>query len=77
MAKNSKVGDWCLYQNHTEIRIYVCQLSPYKLPKYLPMRIFALEYFRKIINFDEVCFLYARKKVKNQLGPFICNNRED
>jgi len=44
------------------------------------MKIFALEYFRQIINSDEVNFLSARKKthfkVKNQLGPFICNNRE-
>ena len=44
------------------------------------MRIFALEYFRKIINSDEVNFLSARKKtkfkMKNQLGPFIWNNRE-
>jgi len=44
------------------------------------MRIFALEYFRQIINSDEVNFLSARKKtqfkMKNQLGPFICNNNE-
>ena len=44
------------------------------------MRIFSLEYFRQIINYDEVNFLAARKKtqfkMKNQLGPFICNNRE-
>lgn len=44
------------------------------------MRIFSLEYFRQIINSDEVNFLAARKKtlfkIKNQLGPFICNKRE-
>lgn len=44
------------------------------------MRIFALEYFRHIIKLDDVNFLLARKKtqfkIKNQLGPFICNNRE-
>ncbi len=44
------------------------------------MRIFALEYFRQIIKSDEVNFLSARKKtefkMKNQLGPFILNNRE-
>jgi len=80
LAKKSKVGDWYLYQNHTEIRVYGYQLAPYKLPKYLLMRIYALEYFRKIINLDEVNFLSARKKtqfnMKNQLGPFICLNRE-
>jgi len=47
LSKQSKVGDWYLYQNHTEIRIYGCQLAPYKLPKYLPMRLFALEYIGK------------------------------
>jgi len=44
------------------------------------MRIFALEYIRQIIDSDEVNFLSARKKtqfkMKNQLGPFICNTRE-
>ena len=80
LNEQCKVGDWYLYQNHTEVRVYACQLTPYKLPKYLPMRIFSLEYIRKIINSDDVNFLSARKKtqfkIKNQLGPFICNNRE-
>ena len=30
-----KTGDWFLYQNHTEIRVYGCELAPYKLPKYV------------------------------------------
>ena len=62
-------GDWYLYQNHTEIRIYGCQLAPYKLPKYLPMRLFSLEYYRQIMNSDEINFVSAKKrsqfKVKN------------
>ena len=62
MAKNSKVGDWYLYQNHTEIRIYGYELAPYKFPKYLPMRIFSLEYFRQIISSDEIHFIDYRKK---------------
>ena len=44
------------------------------------MKLFALEYSRQIINSNEVNFLVAKKKtefkMKNQLGPFICNNRE-
>jgi len=74
------VGDWYIYQNHTEIRIYGCHLAPYKLPKYLPMRLFALEYYRKIMDSDEIDFVSTKKrsqfKVKNHLGPFICNSRE-
>ena len=42
LSKQYRVGDWYLYQNHTEIRIYGCDLAPYKLPRYLPMRLFAL-----------------------------------
>jgi hypothetical protein len=42
----AKTGDWYLYQNHTEIRVYGCEFPPYRLPKYLPVRIFSLEYIR-------------------------------
>jgi len=80
LSKQYKVGDWYMYQNHTGIRIYGCELPPYKLPRYLPMRLFSLEYYRKIINSDEVHFVRIKKKaqlrIKDHLGPFICNNRE-
>jgi len=50
------------------------------MPRYLPMRLFALEYYRKMINSDEAHFVKAKKKVqlriKDQLVPFICNSRE-
>ena len=76
---NHQVGDWYFYQNHTDIRIYGCELDPYKLPKYLPMRLFSLEYYRHIINSDEVNFVKAKKKaqlkIKDQLGPFIRNSK--
>ena len=79
LSEHNIIGNWYLYQNHTEIRVYGCQLTPYKLPKYLPMRLFALEYIRQILNSDEVNFLSEKKKyqfkIKNHLGPFICNNR--
>jgi hypothetical protein len=79
LTDQAKTGDWYLYQNYTEIRVYGCELPPYKLPKYLPMRIFALEYIRQMINSDEIHFVAAKKKsqfrIKTQIGPFICNNR--
>ena len=54
--------------------------APFKLPKYVPMRLFALEYFRQMINSDIVHFCNAKKnaqlRIKSQLGPFICNSRE-
>ena len=44
------------------------------------MRLFALEYFRQMINADLVHFCNAKKKaklsIKNQLGPFVCNTRD-
>ena len=80
LSKSYKVGDWYLYQNHTVIRIYGCELRPFKLPKYVPMRIFALEYFRQMNNSDVIHFCNVKKKaqlrIKSQLGPFICNSRE-
>jgi hypothetical protein len=42
----AKTGYWYFYQNHIEIRVYGCELAPYKLPKYFLVRIFALEYIR-------------------------------
>ncbi len=55
------------------------ELAPYKLPSFLPMKIFALEYIRQMINADELHFVLAKKKsqfkIKSQIGPFICNSR--
>ena len=43
------------------------------------MRVFALEYIRKMIHANELHFVSAKKKVqfeiKAQIGPFICNSR--
>jgi hypothetical protein len=72
-------GDWFLYPNHTEIRVYGCELAPYKFPKYLSVWIFSLEYIRQMINSDDMDFVSLKKKqqmrIKGQIGPFICNNR--
>ena len=54
-------------------------MPPHKFPKYLPMRIFALEYIRKMIDSDEIHFVATKNKsqfrIKTQIGPFICNSR--
>jgi hypothetical protein len=54
-------------------------LAPYKLPKYLSVRIFALEYIRQMINSYDIHFVSLKKKkhlrIKGQIGSFICNNR--
>jgi len=72
LIDQAKTGDWYLYQNYIEIRVYGCELAPYKLPKYLPMRIFALEYISQMLNFDDIHFVVAKKKsqfhIKTQGG---------
>jgi hypothetical protein len=79
LSDNVQTGDWYLCQNHTEIRIFGCELAPYKLPRYVPVRLFALEYIRQIMNSDDIHFVSLKKKkqlrIKGQIGPFICNNR--
>jgi hypothetical protein len=79
LSENTKTGDWYLYKNHSEIRVYGCELAPFKLPKYIPVRIFALEYIRQIMNSDDVHFVSIKKKqqlrLKGHIGSFICNNR--
>jgi hypothetical protein len=79
LSDNTKAGDWYLYQNHTEIRVYGCELAHYKLPKYVPVRIFSLEYIRQIMNLDDIHFVSLKKKqqlrIKGQIGSFICNSR--
>jgi len=80
LSKQYKIGDWYFYQNHTVIRIYGCELSRFRLPRYVPMRLFALEYFRQLINADLTHFCSPKKKaqqrIKNQLGPFIMHKTE-
>jgi hypothetical protein len=54
-------------------------LDPYRLPKYLPVRIFSLEYIRQMINSDEIHFMSLKKKqqliIKGKIRSFICNSR--
>ena len=32
LSDQAKIGDWYLCQNYTEIRVYGCELAPYKFP---------------------------------------------
>jgi len=62
LVDQATTGDWYLYQNYTKIRVYGCELPPYKLPKYLPIITFSLEYIRQRLNADEVHFVAVKKK---------------
>jgi hypothetical protein len=79
LSDNVKTRDWYLYHNHSEIRVYGCELAPYKLPRYIPVRIFTLGYIRQIMNSDDIHFVSLKKKqqlrIKGKIGSFICNSR--
>ena len=79
LSDQARTRDWYLYQNYIELIVYGCEFPPCKLQKFLPMRIFALEYIIQMLNADEVHFVCAKKKsqfkIKTQIGPFICNSR--
>ena len=64
-------------KDHTEIRVYGCDLAPYKMSKYLPVKIFALKYIRHMINSDDIHFVAFKKKqqlrIKGHTGSFIFN----
>ena len=80
LSEQSKVGDWYLYEKHTELRIFGTILFPFKLPKFLTIRVFALQYLRQILNVDVINFMASKKKtqfkLKNKIGPFIVNKRD-
>jgi hypothetical protein len=73
LSKKYKIGDWYLYEDHTVIRVYGCELCPYRLPKYVPMRLFALEYYRQLIQSDLTHFPQLQKEsppqVQTPVGP--------
>jgi len=79
LSNQVQIGYWYPYHNYIEVMVFGCELSPYKLPKFLPMRIFSVEYIKKMLNVDEIHFLSSKNKyqfkIKTQIGPFIYNNR--
>jgi hypothetical protein len=57
-----KRGDWFLAEVYTVVRLYGSEIPPYKLPKLLTPRVFALEYVRQRLNVDEIYFTKSKKK---------------
>ena len=46
-SPKDRVGDWFLYKDYTVLRIYGFTGQPYRLPAFLTLRIFALEFMRQ------------------------------
>jgi len=80
LSEQSKAREWYIYHNFSEIRIYGCELRAYKLPIFLPMMIFALEYIKQMMNMNDTHFVSrkhkAHFKLKARVGPFIVNTRD-
>ena len=77
MSKDVKVGDWFSFQDHAEIRLYGAEVEPYRLPTFVPMRMFSFEIIRQNINVDQIHFVLVKKghlfKLPNTMGPLIVN----
>jgi hypothetical protein len=79
LSPDKRVGDWYLFENYTETRVYGSELRPFLLSTFLTPRIFSLEFIRQRLNYDEIHFL-SRKykasfKLKKEVGPFIFNTK--
>jgi len=79
LSDQFRIIDSYLYQNYTKIQVYGYELDPYKLPKYVPIRIFSMEYIRHMMNMDELHFISGKRrsqfKFKALVGSFICNTK--
>ena len=75
-----KFGDWFVYEDYSEIRLYGAGVEPYILPNFVPMRLFALEFIRQSLNVDQVHFVPMNKghlfKLDMSVGPFVVNMRQ-
>ena len=60
--------------------MYGASIEPYRLPNFVPIWIFALEFIRQSLNADQVHFLPMKKgfmfKFPMSVGPFVVNMRQ-
>lgn len=80
LSKDVRCGYWFIFEEHAESRLYGASSSPYRLPKFVPMRLFALEFIRQSLKVDQVHFVPMKKcyffKLRKAMGPFIVNTRQ-
>ena len=69
-----------MYDDYSEIRLYGAEIEPYRLPIFVPVRLFALEFIRQSLNVDKIHFVPMNKghlfKFPMSVGPFIVNMRQ-
>jgi hypothetical protein len=75
LIKETRVGSWFLFEDHTIIRKCGCEDESYKLPTFLTTGFFALDYIRQRLYSDHLHFSQSRKtinfKLSEEVGPFL------
>lgn len=61
LRRDVKVGDWFSFEYYIEIRLYVAKVAPYRVPYFVPMRLFALDIIRQTLNVYQVHFVPTKK----------------
>lgn len=69
------VGDWFCFEDYTLIRIYGFEGEPFRLPKFITRRLFALEFLRQRLVAENENFVKHKKasslKFVFTLEPFV------
>ena len=55
------VGDWFCFENYTVIRVYGFEGEPFKLPRFISRRLFALEFLRQRLVAENDNFIKHKK----------------
>lgn len=63
LSKDVRCGDWFVFEEHAEIRLYGASVKPYRLPKFVRMRLFSLDFIRQSLNVDQVHFVPMKRVI--------------
>ena len=78
-GKSQSTGDWFLFEDYTEIRVYGAEVAPYWLPVFPVIRVYALEYIRQALKADQLHFFPTKTgyilRLPIEIGPFVVKSR--
>ena len=79
LIPNTRIGDWYLFENHKNLRIYGFKEEPYLIETFFNPRIYALEFVIQSFSIDYYYFSKYNKpitfKFPYKIGPFIAKTR--
>ena len=64
LSHDKRVGDWYIFENYIENKVYGFELQPFLLPTFLNPRIFTFEFIRQRLDSDDIHFV-SRKYTFN------------